>query len=141
MKHLLQQAGQPPSVMTMIDDIVDTCSVCREWSTPLPASIASVNVSTVFNKQVEIDLLFYEKFIICHMVDRAIRWHAARVVSGKDMETLITAIDEMWVGLHGPMGELILDGETALAKGWETREYFTRKGIKPVIRVSRFPSG
>ena len=70
------------------------------------------------------------------MIDRCTRWHAAREVPGKDMETLISAIDEMWVSHHGPMKELIVDGETALAKGWESREYFARKGIKEIVRAS-----
>ena len=33
------------------------------------------------------------------------------------------------------MKELILDGETALAQGWESKEYFARKSIKVTIRA------
>ena len=51
------------------------------------------------------------------------------------MEELIKAIDECWAAHHGPMKELILDGETALPKGWESREYFVRKTIKVTIRA------
>ena len=51
------------------------------------------------------------------------------------METLIPAIDEMWVAIHGPMKEFIIDGETALVKGWQSRAYFSRKGIKVIVRA------
>ena len=51
------------------------------------------------------------------------------------MEGHITAIDECRVSHHGPMKELILDGETALAKGLESREYFARKTIEVTFRA------
>ena len=50
------------------------------------------------------------------------------------METLIKAIDKNWVSIHGPMREFIIDGETALAKGWLPREYFKEKGITVIIK-------
>ena len=136
MKRIFQQAGQPKEVTDLVDDIVETCNVCRTWSKPQPNSIATLSVSTKFNEQVEADLLFYKKHVILHLVCRCIRWHAGRVVPDKTMESLIQAIDEMWVSIHGPMKEFIIDGETAIAKGWETREYFKRKGIKEVIRAT-----
>ena len=64
------------------------------------------------------------------MIDRCTRWHAAREVQGKDMETLISAIDEMWVSHHGPMKELIVDGETALAKGGNPENTLPEKASK-----------
>ena len=81
MKRLLSQAGQPKEIQDLVDDICDTCEVCRTWSKPLPASIASVEVSAIFNKQVEADLMFYKTFIIFHLICRCTRWHASRPVS------------------------------------------------------------
>ena len=135
MKHILQCASQPKEILDLVDDIVDTCSTCRTWSRPLPSSIATSSVSTKFNEQVEADLMFYQKYVIFHMVCRCIRWHAAKVVRSKSMEDLIAAIDEIWVRVHGPPKEFIIDGETAIAKGWETRAYFKAKGIKVTIRA------
>ena len=135
MKRLLRQAGMPDEVISLVDERVDTCTVCRTWSKPLPTSVASVSMPTAFNAQVETDLMFYKKLIILHLICRCVRWHAARQVHSRTMEELITAIEECWVSHHGPMKELILDGETALAKGWESREYFARKTIKVTIRA------
>ena len=50
------------------------------------------------------------------------------------METLIEAIDKIWVSIHGPMREFIIDGEAALAQGWLPRQYFKEKGITVIIR-------
>ena len=133
MKRLLQQAGQPVEVVDLIDGIVDTCAVCRTWMTPRPDSQASANVTQIFNHQVELDLMYYKKKVILHLVDRCTRWHAGKEVDGKEMATLIAGIDEVWVGIHGPMKELIVDGETAL-KGGDTQLYMKRKGIHLIIR-------
>ena len=113
MKRILSQAGIGKEITDLADDIVDTCKVCRMWSKPLPASQATLSVSTKFNDQVEADLMFYKKHIVLHMIDRCTRWHGGKVVTGKTMEELIPAIDEVWVAIHGPMKEFIIDGETA----------------------------
>ena len=116
MKKILEHAQQPKEVINLVDDILDTCQVCRTWSKPLPASIATATISTVFNEQVECDLLFYKKHIILHMMCRCIRWHAAKVIPNREMPTLVQAIDDCWVGIHGAMKQFIMDGETAIAK-------------------------
>ena len=109
MTNLLRQAGQPEHVLKLVPEIVETCPICREWSEPLPASIPSSVVALEFNQQIEIDVMFYKKHIVLHMVDRCTRWHASTEVNGKDMENLIPAIDRIWVGLHGPPKEVIVD--------------------------------
>ena len=35
---------------------------------------------------------------------------------GKDADMLVSAIDEMCVTIHGPMKEMIMDGERAIAE-------------------------
>ena len=135
MVNLLRQSGQPEHVLKLVPEIVETCTICREWSKPLPVSIPSAVVASEFNQQVEIDLMFYKKHIVCHMVDRCTRWHASIEVDGKLMENLIPAIDKIWVGLHGPPKELIVDGETAIVRHWESHIYFDQKGIKVHMRA------
>ena len=135
MRTVLGHAQQPKEVIDLVDSIVDTCSVCRMWSKPLPSSIATSSISTKFNDHVEADLLFYKKHVILHMIDRCIRWHAAKVVSSRHMDQLIGGIDDIWVKIHGPMKEFIMDGETAIARDYQAHNYFQRKGIKVLIRA------
>ena len=135
MNRLLQHADVPKETRDLLPAIVETCETCRTWSKPLNESVASVAISDKFNSQVEADLMFYKKYIILNLVDRCTRWHASRVIESKDMSTLINAIDEMWCSHHGPMTELIIDGERALAIGWESGIYFHNKSIKVIIRA------
>jgi len=65
------------------------------------------------------------------MLDRCLRWHAAKVIPDKQEDTLITALDELWVSIHGPPGELIMDGESGLMGSTKAQDFLHRKGIKP----------
>ena len=116
MVNLLRQAGQPEHVLKMVSEIVETCHICCEWSKPAPASIPSAVVATEFHEQAKIDSMFYKKRVVCHRIDRFTRWDASCEVAHKDMENQIPAIDKIWVALHGPPKELIIDGEAAIVR-------------------------
>ena len=133
MVRLLKHAGLPAEVTDQVQDIVDTCSCCRKWTRPLPESVASVEIAEKFNVQVEADLIFYKKYTILAVIDRATRWYAAKVVGedmqGKRPETLVDAFDEIWTSVHGPPQEVICDNEGGLCKADLANLYWQRKGI------------
>jgi hypothetical protein len=149
MTHIFEQSGIPGGLAEMCKTIVDTCQPCRLWAKPLPESVASVNVPSEFNEYVECDLIFYKKHVIFHMIDRTIRWHAVQVIkidglsadqlsgekgSYKDFDTLIDAINDMWIRVFGPMKYLVVDGESAIS-GWKTGDYLNRHGITMLARA------
>ena len=90
----------------------------------------NIDFADTFNQQVEVDLVFIYKFIVFHMIDRCTRWHAGMVIPDKTEDTLMRAIDSCWVSTHGPMKELITDGESGICASAETKTYLFRKGIK-----------
>ena len=51
-------------------------------------------------------------------------------VPNREAETLMKAIDTLWVGIHGAPKELIMDGESGIVLSHVTRTYLHRKGIK-----------
>ena len=130
MKRLLERAGVPERVLKLIPEVTQSCQVCREWSRPGPRNACNAEFADAFNQQVECDLLFIHKQSIFHMIDRCTRWHAACLVADKTEETLTEAIDKLWVTIHGPPGELIMDGEAGVVRSDYTNRYLTRKGIK-----------
>ncbi|MCP4944206.1 MAG: hypothetical protein GY924_19800 [Planctomycetaceae bacterium] len=69
------------------------------------------------------------------MLDRSTRWHGATNVEKKDAGTLTEAISSSWLSIHGPMTELICDGEKAIASCAESADFFARRGIKLQIRA------
>ena len=114
-KRSLDRVGVSQRVLDIIPEIVQTCRVCREWAKPGPSNSSNVEIADTFNLQVECDLIFIHKFIMFHMIDRCTRWHAAMVIPNKHEETLMKAIDTLWVATHGPPKELITDGESGIA--------------------------
>jgi hypothetical protein len=79
------------------------------------------------------DLMFYRSFIICHFIDRASRWHAGQLVDNKEDHTLFEALVTSWVGTHGPMKQLCVDGESGVcASAWFKDELKARQiELKP----------
>ena len=57
--RVLAQAGLNEECRKLIPDIVDSCPHCLKWARPLPASVASVNVPSAFNEEVECDIMFH----------------------------------------------------------------------------------
>ena len=134
MTRLLDRAGVR-DIATLVHEVVDTRACCRKWAKPLPASVASVNVPDAFNVQVECDLLFIYDYIIFHLICRCTRWHAAVLVENRETETLLTALNDAWIAIHGPMKELIMDGETAIAEPLSSGLFLARQGITYVPRA------
>ena len=97
--------------------------------------MASVEQADSFNQQVEGDLLFVLTYIIYHLIDRCARWHTACLIPSKEDHVLIDALNAMWVGVHGPMRELIRDGESGIARAELARQYDDRHGIKCVPKA------
>ena len=130
MTKFLDRVGVPQRVLDLIPETVQTCQVCRTWAKPGPDHSCSVEIPDKFNEQVECGLLFVEKHIMFHMLDRCTRWHAARLIPDKAEGTLMKAIDELWVSIHGSPKELITDGESGIVASDATNQYLHRKGIK-----------
>ena len=142
MTRILRRAGVPKQVCDLIPEIVNTCTSCRAWSRPLPASVTSVELADSFNQQVECDLMFVYSFIIFHLIDRCTRWHAAYLLPSKEEAILIDALDTIWVGIHGPMKELIMDGEAGMAASAHAKQYYEGMAFNlyPEQRNSKLPT-
>ena len=135
MERILQKAGVPKQVCDLNPEIVHTCISCRAWSRPPPASVASVELADVFHQQVVCVLLLVFSFVIFHLIDRSARWRAACLVPAKEDHVLIDALSTIWVGVHGPVKELIMDGESCMARAELAKPYYDRHGIKFVPRA------
>ena len=114
MKTTLGAAGLPQSILNACTDVVKTCRECRAWEAAGKALQQTTTLSTFFNENVETDCLFVLEYTICHYVDRCTRFHAGGRVASRTEDDLFQALYCHWIGIHGPMQNLITDGETAL---------------------------
>ncbi len=111
MSTLLKHAGAPSSALKLLPEIVGTCKICRVWKRPTPKSITNTRLAEKFNEAVQWDILFYKKNMISHLLDEAIRWFTASLLTSKDAPSLMTAISQDWVRPFGGPRVLIADGE------------------------------
>ena len=81
--------------------------------------------------------MFYRKYIVCHFIDRASRWHAAKMVDNKEDTTLLEALLTTWTQIHGPMKELIVDGEAGVVLSQTFNNELLARGIKLKPRASQ----
>ena len=135
MRRLLYQAGMPKEVLDLIPAIVDTCRVCRTWARPQPDSVANVNLSDKFNQQVEIDIMYYLDHLVLHMICRCTRWHAAKEIRCRETKEILEGVNSIWLTIHGPMKELVGDGEKAWARDLKADSFWQRRGINMHVRA------
>ena len=114
MRELLQHAGAPREVLPLIDEIVDTCRICRNWTRPGPKAMSSSRLSTKFNETVQVDLLFHKKHVIVHMIDECTRWTVTALVPDQEQATIMEAMKKIWFKLYGYPSTLISDQEGAV---------------------------
>ena len=146
MKHVSRLADLISTVIDLVQHAVGSCKVCscrhavgtatrsRQWARPLSEWVASVEVTTQINHQVGLDLMFYSKNIILHMLDRCAGWYADKTVPGKDMASIIAAIHDKCVSIHRAMQELIVDGEKPI-ESWQANTYFGNHTTKVIHRA------
>ena len=58
--------------------VVGTCDICRNCARPGPRIITSSTISTRFNQEDQVDLLFLEDTVVVHMLDWTTRFTVAR---------------------------------------------------------------
>ena len=56
-------------------------------------------------------------------------------IPNTEAETLVTAIDQMWMQIHGPPKELIMDGEAGVQLSHSSQQAFVEKGVRLHMRA------
>ena len=101
LRYLLSAAGLPVEVINMVQDVVDTCSVCREWQRRRNKPITSLSFTSTFKEGIQFDLLFLDNGTVVHVVDMCIRWVQGMFVASKEPGDVLPAIVHIWGRIAG----------------------------------------
>ena len=115
MEHILKAGGIDEATLSWIPDVIDTCRACRAWQPQRSSPQTTIDLPCKQNEKLEADILFYETWMIWHMIDKADRWHNGVQVLGKSSPELQEAIATTWLQLFGPFKFLIIDGEKGIS--------------------------
>ena len=121
--------------LDLIPDVVDTCRECRAWQKTDPEITPTLELATQRNDKVEADILYYREYQIWHMIDRADRWHAGKVIQDKHATTLCNAIVSCWYQIYGPFNTLVIDGESGI-NGKEGKDFLKSLGIQVRVHLA-----
>ena len=114
MEEILTLAGVPSKVVQLIPGIIDMCRECRAWASPKADITPAVDLVTAQNDIVEIGLMFYKSVACMNFVDICDRCHASRTVDNREIDTLLEAIEVIWIAVLGSYKNLVVDGEMSL---------------------------
>ena len=88
MRDLLKAAGLSDYVLNEVQQVVDTCSSCREWQRRTNRPMTSLTLTSRFNEAVQFDLLYLEdKGIVAHICCMCIRWAQGEFVKDREPHT------------------------------------------------------
>ena len=133
-KDILAAVGMPQKFLDMVTTVVKTCRECRQWERPGNATQTTTFLPDRFNQRVEADILFVLQYMIFHLVDACTRFHAGEVIKDKYEDTLVKTLWTAWIGIHGPMEELVIDGEGGLNAD-RAKATLKAEGIKLTTRA------
>eukprot|EP00959_Pyramimonas_sp_CCMP1952_P015409 326553-Pyramimonas_sp.AAC.1 len=68
----------------MIKEVCDTCRECRAWGRPGNSTLPSVSLPGNWLDEGEMDLMFYKKRTIFHIMDGCIRLAAGQEISDRE---------------------------------------------------------
>ena len=54
-----------------------------------------------FNEEIQVDLMFWEHHVVCHVIDKCLRFAAAGIVPDKEASTILSAIVSLWFRIFG----------------------------------------
>ena len=128
MESLLQAAGIPREVITLARQIVDTCQVCRAWAKPGPRTVTTSSLPTRFNQVIQCDLLFIKDKVVLHTIDVCTRYTSTELVSNRNTDTLLEALQKSWFKHFGPPRGLVVDQEGGLT-GPEAAAWFEAREV------------
>ena len=133
-REILAAAGLPQKILEMSSDVVNTCRECRQWQQPGDATQTTSFLADRFNQRVESDILFVMQFMIYHLVDKCTRFHGGEVIEDKTESSLLSALWTSWINVHGPMEQLVIDGEAGL-NSKRAKSTLKAEGIELITRA------
>ena len=102
---LLNCAGEPwncdEELKQQIKDLSSNYKTCQIYKKPPPRPVVGLLLATTIQECVAMDLKFYKKIILLHLVDHITRLSSSTVIPSKDPKAIIKAIFKSWIQKYG----------------------------------------
>jgi hypothetical protein len=115
MRKLLHKAGVPLAALSIVQDAVDLCPICRQWKSGKAKPVLKVRAAPRWNHTVYCNLAFFSDVTVFVACDEATRFTVLASVEFKDEVSLETAFRRNWINFFGPCKVFRCDKESAFA--------------------------
>ena len=110
---LVKNAGHPWSnnkdLIHEIKKVCQDCQTCIIYKKPPARPVVALPTASRFKETVALDLKFYNKSILLHMIDHATRLSVASVVPNKKPETIVKHILQHFIQVYGKAESFLSD--------------------------------
>ena len=110
---LLNAAGKPWStdkeLKSELQSVSDQCQTCLEYGKELPRPSVALPSANCFQDTVALDLKFYDKKILLHLIDHATRYSACATIPSKRPDQVAKAMFSHWICIFGPPSKFLSD--------------------------------
>ncbi|XP_066913250.1 uncharacterized protein [Clytia hemisphaerica] len=110
---LINKAGAPWSnskeLISEIKRVDKECTTCQIYRRSPPRPVVGLPMASKFLETVAMDLKFYDKKIILHLIDMCTRLSAATTIKDKNPTTVIEAILKTWISVYGSCEKFLVD--------------------------------
>ena len=79
--------------------VTNECNTCQIFKKPPPRPTVGLPMESQFPECVAIDLKFYRRHILLHMIDHAIRLSASAAITSKKPDIIISKIFQLWISI------------------------------------------
>ena len=96
---------------------------------PSPRPVVGLPMPSRFLECVAIDLKFYRKHILLHMIDHATRLSASTVITSKKPDIIISKIFQVWICVYGLPEKFLSDNGGEFANEHSNTCFLTRDSV------------
>ena len=89
--------------------VTNTCNTCKIFKKPPPRPVVGLPMASKFLECIAMDLKFYKKHILLHLIDHATRLSASAVIPSKKPEIIIKKIFQIWISVYGVPEKFLSD--------------------------------
>ena len=109
---LVKDSGNTDTgLISAIEEISQTCDICKRYKKNAPRPIVSFPLAKVFNETVAMDLKVFKNNSIyfLHIIDHLTRFSAAAVIKSKKPEVIMKNFFQIWISIFGCPNTVLSD--------------------------------
>ena len=111
--NLVKTAGEPwasdDALKNALKFVSDNCKTCAVYGNPKARPVVGLPMANHFLETVAMDLKFYNKKIILHMIDHATRLSSSVRVPSKKPREILRGIFSHWISIFGSTEKFLTD--------------------------------